>query len=223
MDAMIAKFERQWRSERLIYRPIEDTDECKDFLYKVMADPVLAGLSNPNAPRPCRKSEMKNMVEQMTKDSIVSLMVFIDPTHADAPATAPDDKKTEGQGQGDGAAKDAPPQAVGPIGFLDLTCRGPWKTSASTGICFLNGHQNKGYGREAITFLLDYGFRWANLHRISIGTASFNERALHLYRSLGFFEEGRKREMFYMDLGWHDLVEFSMIVHEWKALQGIDQ
>ena len=52
----------------------------------------------------------------------------------------------------------------------------------------------RGYGREAVSLLLDYAFRLRNLRRVWLEVHSANERAIRAYRSCGFVEEGRMRE-----------------------------
>ncbi len=78
----------------------------------------------------------------------------------------------------------------------------------------------KGYGSEAINWAVDWAFNYANVHKVEIGTASYNERAAHLYERLGFKFEGRKREVIFMNRRWYDLVEFGMLEHEWAELRG---
>jgi RimJ/RimL family protein N-acetyltransferase len=52
----------------------------------------------------------------------------------------------------------------------------------------------RGYGREAVSLLVDYGFRMHNLRKVWLSTYASNERALRSYRAVGFVEEGRQRE-----------------------------
>lgn len=52
----------------------------------------------------------------------------------------------------------------------------------------------KGYGQEAMRLLLDYAFNLLNLHNITLGVFSFNERAIRCYQRLGFRKIGRRRE-----------------------------
>lgn len=51
----------------------------------------------------------------------------------------------------------------------------------------------RGYGKEAVRLLLDYGFRLRNLERIWLWVHADNERAVRAYRACGFVEEGRLR------------------------------
>ena len=82
--------------------------------------------------------------------------------------------------------------------------------------------KRQGYGAEAINWATDWAFKYANVHKVEIGTPSYNERAMHLYAKLGFKLEGRRREVVYMNRKHHDLVDFGMLEAEWKELRGIE-
>lgn len=64
----------------------------------------------------------------------------------------------------------------------------------------------KGYGREALQLLVDYGFRHHNLHRIFLKVHARNERAIRAYSACGFAEEGRLRQHVWSDGSYDDLV-----------------
>lgn len=55
----------------------------------------------------------------------------------------------------------------------------------------------KGVGMACTKFVLEYGFRELNLNRIYLEVLSTNERAIKLYSSIGFKEEGRLRQSQY--------------------------
>ena len=59
----------------------------------------------------------------------------------------------------------------------------------------------------------------AGLHRIGLGSYSYNDGAARLYRRLGFEQGGRRRECSWLDGGWHDVSMFSMLEDEWRARQ----
>lgn len=90
--------------------------------------------------------------------------------------------------------------------------------NAGLSIELLNTYQGKGYGSEAIFWALNWAFQIAGLHRISINCFSWNSGAERLYERLGFVREGRKREVFWFDGGWGDLVEFAILEGEWRAI-----
>lgn len=64
----------------------------------------------------------------------------------------------------------------------------------------------KGYGREAVQLLVDYGFRHHNLHRIFLEVHARNERAIRAYQACGFVEEGRLLQHVWSDGSYDDLV-----------------
>ena len=55
-------------------------------------------------------------------------------------------------------------------------------------------YQRKGYGKEAINLILDYGFSFLNLYSISLTVFEYNEVAYNLYKKIGFKEVGRMRK-----------------------------
>lgn len=75
----------------------------------------------------------------------------------------------------------------------------------------------KGYGREAIGLLLDYGFRLHNLRRIWLNTLSNNERAIRCYLRCGFIEEGRLRQHVWSNGDYVDEVSMGLLRDEWTA------
>lgn len=77
-------------------------------------------------------------------------------------------------------------------------------------------HQGKGYGREALLLMLDYGFGILNLHRIELEVYTYNSRAMHVYESIGFVKEGVRRHTLYYNHEYHDCVTMSMLEHEYR-------
>ena len=53
----------------------------------------------------------------------------------------------------------------------------------------------RGYGREVVKLLLDYGFRYLGARRIVLTTHAKNERAIRCFGACGFVEEGRPRQV----------------------------
>ncbi|MDO7205773.1 GNAT family protein [Paraclostridium bifermentans] len=51
-----------------------------------------------------------------------------------------------------------------------------------------------GYGKEALSLLLDFGFNLLNLNNIVLKVYSFNKQAIKCYSKIGFKEAGRLRE-----------------------------
>ena len=61
------------------------------------------------------------------------------------------------------------------------------------GIGLASEWQGRGLGRQMMVRLLDWADQWGGVLRIELHVHADNARAIALYRSLGFVEEGRHR------------------------------
>lgn len=75
----------------------------------------------------------------------------------------------------------------------------------------------RGYGREAMELLTNYGFNELNLHRLQLTVFSYNEPAIKLYESLGFKHEGTFREFLQRDGQRYDMNLYGLLANEWKG------
>lgn len=69
----------------------------------------------------------------------------------------------------------------------------------------------KGIGREVTLEMIRFAFDDLKLHRVGLRVFSFNDRAIHLYKSLGFEVEGSLREAIYRFDQWHDIVHMGIL------------
>jgi diamine N-acetyltransferase len=65
-------------------------------------------------------------------------------------------------------------------------------------------HRGKGYARFMWTLMLDYCFDTLKLWRVSLTTAEFNTIAQHVYKKLGFLEEGKFTQSLLRDEQYKD-------------------
>ena len=77
--------------------------------------------------------------------------------------------------------------------------------------------QDKGFGRDAIVTLLRFAFDTLGLHRVQIECHATNERALHLYRSIGFTEVGQRRDAVFTEGTFVDEIMLDMLEDEWRS------
>ncbi|HNR13147.1 MAG TPA: GNAT family protein [Thermodesulfobacteriota bacterium] len=82
-----------------------------------------------------------------------------------------------------------------------------------------SGHWGRGLGRSVTHFVLDWGFSELNLNRIHLSVLATNERAIRLYRSLGFVEEGRLRQAQFKGGRFIDVVLMSILRDEFKRAE----
>lgn len=78
--------------------------------------------------------------------------------------------------------------------------------------------RNKGYGREMVKKVLEYGFNFLNLHRIDLVVFDFNRQAIACYQKLGFKEEGLMRDTKRVGNSYWSMYLMSMLDHEWRVI-----
>ncbi|KAG5654261.1 hypothetical protein H0H81_005504 [Sphagnurus paluster] len=106
------------------------------------------------------------------------------------------------------------------VGFtLFLPVRDHKDRNATWGIALAHEHWHKGYGGEAANFMVDYAFRHLASHRVTLTVVEGNERAVALYKRIGFVEEGRTRKLVWVDGGWQDLIQMGILDEEWSQRQ----
>ncbi|WP_317135572.1 GNAT family N-acetyltransferase [Nonomuraea phyllanthi] len=107
------------------------------------------------------------------------------------------------------------------VGEIVLNELDPYNLSCNLRIALAGERAvGRGYGTEAIRLVLDHAFATTPLHRIGLGVYAFNERARHVYKKVGFVEEGVRRDALLWDGERHDEVLMSVLRHEWRARSG---
>lgn len=76
-----------------------------------------------------------------------------------------------------------------------------------------------GYGTEAMSLLLGYGFEILNLHRIGLDVYSFNKRGIKSYEKLGFKQEGIIRDELFYDGEYHDSIIMGVLKDEFNQIE----
>lgn len=72
----------------------------------------------------------------------------------------------------------------------------------------------RGYATDAVRTCCRYGFARMRLHKITLTVVTENHAAHHIYRKVGFVEEGRLREVFRRDGQWYDKFTMGLLEHE---------
>ena len=71
--------------------------------------------------------------------------------------------------------------------------------TGSFGLMISQNYRGMGLGRMLVTALLEWAEKNPFIEKVSLGVYSTNHRAISLYKSLGFVEEGRKIKEFKMN------------------------
>jgi len=103
------------------------------------------------------------------------------------------------------------------VGVVSLDLGEEKHRDVSLGIGLAFAWWGKGLGTEVMRWLLGHTFNVLSMHRMSLNVFGDNERAIELYKYLGFVEEGRVREGLLRESGWVDLVHMGMLDREWHA------
>ncbi|KAJ4104233.1 hypothetical protein NW760_010911 [Fusarium oxysporum] len=208
MDYSTEDIVNAYKSNRLEYIRADKTDgNLQKVALTILQDPVIQALSAPTMLLPKGPKEVDSYI-----DSVVNSLLGV----AICLREDDDNDKTE--------EKENKPRTI--IGVMCIGWGGISPTvahhrTAEIGISLIKEHQGKGYGREAINWMVDWGFRHAGLHTIGITTTNYNPRGVYLYENIGFRLEGRRRDTIWMNRKWYDLIEFGMTEDEWESLRGL--
>lgn len=103
------------------------------------------------------------------------------------------------------------------IGTIQLTGIHAVNRTAEYSIMIGNkAYWGRGAGLTASIEILKHGFCDLNLNRIYLTVLAGNERAIKLYKKIGFTEEGLQREAIYKSGKFHDLIQMSILKKEFK-------
>lgn len=95
-------------------------------------------------------------------------------------------------------------RVVGNAGIHAVSDNPRKKHVCSLGISIAQKYQGRGVGRTLMNSCLDFADHWANYARVELTVHADNTRAIKLYESLGFQQEGRLRDFSFREGGYVD-------------------
>ena len=78
-------------------------------------------------------------------------------------------------------------------------------------------YRNKGYGKEAVKLILDYGFNNIGLERIAANTLEINISAQKSLEKAGFILEGKERKAVYFGGRRYDRYNYGLLAEEYNG------
>lgn len=102
---------------------------------------------------------------------------------------------------------------IGDVALQDID-RVNRKCSVGIGIAKIE-NRSKGYGREAVKLMLDYGFKYLGMERITANTLEINQGAQKVMERLGFTLEGRERKAVYLNGNKYDRLCYGILKEEY--------
>ena len=103
-------------------------------------------------------------------------------------------------------------ELIGNCGFMDID-----HVNQTSEIGIFIGNKkiwNKGYGTEALSLLIDYGFKALNFNNIMLRVYEYNKGAIKSYEKIGFKFIGKRRKALYRNLEKHDIVYMDILPDE---------
>ncbi|MGE5452889.1 MAG: spermidine N1-acetyltransferase [Acidobacteriota bacterium] len=103
------------------------------------------------------------------------------------------------------------------VGLVELVEINHIHRRAEFQIIIAPDHQGKGYATEATLLAMDYAFMVLNLYKLYLIVDCENERAVKVYAKLGFKEEGRLIDEFFVDGEYRDVLRMAMFQPQYLA------
>lgn len=105
-----------------------------------------------------------------------------------------------------------------PVGWMSLTKIDTRNRSCEWGGYLAPGApRGMGLGRAMLLASLDMAFTELGMNRVVVEVIVGNDRALHLYESVGFVREGLLRERAWQSGGPRDVICLSLLSRDWQS------
>lgn len=103
-------------------------------------------------------------------------------------------------------------EKIGYIGLFHIDTR---HRNAEFGIMIAPSQQGKGYATVATRLIVEYGFNQLNLYKLFLYVDKLNEKAVHIYRKVGFQVEGDLKKHFFVNGSYHDALFMSLFQEDY--------
>lgn len=103
-----------------------------------------------------------------------------------------------------------------PVGFVWLFYVSDVNGTAEIGYWIEPAETGQGYGTEAARLCLRYAFDERNLRRVTARVFEGNDASVRILETLGFREEGRLREHYYVDGAYVDALRYGLLEDEYR-------
>jgi diamine N-acetyltransferase len=76
-------------------------------------------------------------------------------------------------------------------------------------------YQGHGYAMVATNLAMNYAFSVLNMHKLYLIVDKENEKAIHIYKKVGFSIEGELKDEFFVDGSYHNAIRMCMFQKEY--------
>ncbi|EAE6662628.1 spermidine N1-acetyltransferase [Listeria monocytogenes] len=78
--------------------------------------------------------------------------------------------------------------------------------------------QGHGYAVSATKLAMKYAFHVLNMHKLYLVVDKVNEKAIHVYKKVGFIREGELIDEFFVDGTYHDAIRMCIFQHQYREM-----
>ncbi|OIJ19444.1 GNAT family N-acetyltransferase [Anaerobacillus alkalidiazotrophicus] len=104
------------------------------------------------------------------------------------------------------------------VGWIHLSNIVQEHGRAEIGILMSPDYRGHGYGKSAMKQMIEMGFNQLRLNKIYLTTRGINERAIALYKKLGFILEGSLRQHSFIDGKYVDTIFMGLLLQDWRNM-----
>ena len=144
--------------------------------------------------------------EQITETGSINLLICIDATSATDESNRSEDENSKSD------HGDDDPEPVGEVAI-------PWVQDTHGGGMLMYwiapAHQGHGYATEAAELVVDHAFRERRLNKIWAHVLESNTGSQRVLEKLGFTQEGRLRQNYFIDGDFEDAYHYGLLAEEW--------
>lgn len=111
-------------------------------------------------------------------------------------------------------------QLIGSCGLMRSDANGP---QYAFGYVLHRDWWRRGFGKEMVGALVEFGFRELGAHRLWAHVFVGNVGSARILEGLGFRDEGVALQLLYVRNAWHDVRTFAMLRREWELAERIQR
>ena len=89
--------------------------------------------------------------------------------------------------------------------------------NCAVGLDLVGAFRGRGLSAKIYAWLLDYLFHQLNMHMVYLEVLASNERAIHVYKRIGFHIDGRLRQKVFRNGAYEDSILMSLLRSEYDA------
>ncbi len=104
-----------------------------------------------------------------------------------------------------------------PVGFVELVDINHIHRRAEFQIIIAPGFQGQGFAKAATRLAVEYAFMILNLHKVYLVVDVDNTAAVHVYKQIGFKQEGLLVKEYFSASEYHDVIRMAIFQHEFLA------